>query len=92
MGFLDKAKEQAKQLGDEAKKLGEQAQQKLDEVQGNTNQGQPQAQPPGEPAVKYDKHGRPIEECLHLGVRCAQTSLRAAGGIEGQLRESNIGS
>jgi sugar/nucleoside kinase (ribokinase family) len=31
--------------------------------------------------------GWPIEECLRLGIRCARASLRAAGGIEGQLQE-----
>jgi hypothetical protein len=51
MGFLDKAKQ-----------LAEQAQQKLDEAQKNFNQsGSPQAQP-DEGAVKYDEHGRPIQE------------------------------
>jgi hypothetical protein len=51
MGFLDKAKQ-----------LAEQAQQKLDEAQKNFNQsGSPQAQP-GEGGVKYDEHGRPIQE------------------------------
>jgi hypothetical protein len=51
MGFLDKAKQ-----------LAEQAQQKLDEAQKNFNQsGSPQAQP-GEGGVRYDEHGRPIQE------------------------------
>jgi ribokinase len=31
--------------------------------------------------------GQSIEECLHLAVRCAQSSLGAAGGIEAQLKE-----
>jgi hypothetical protein len=51
MGFLDKAKQ-----------LAEQAQQKLDEAQKNFSQSEsPQAQP-GEGSVKYDDHGRPIQE------------------------------
>ncbi len=51
MGFMDKAKQ-----------LAEQAQQKLDEAQKNFNQsGSPQAQP-GEGGVKYDEHGRPIQD------------------------------
>ena len=51
MGFMDKAK-----------KLAEQAQQKLDEAQNQFNQGgstQPQGQGGG---VRYDSHGRPIEQ------------------------------
>jgi hypothetical protein len=49
MGFLDKAKQ-----------LAEQAQQKLDEAQKNFNQsGSPQA---GEGGVRYDEHGRPIQD------------------------------
>ena len=56
MGFLDKAKQ-----------LAEQAQQKLDEAQKNFNQSEsPQAQP-GEGAVKYDEHGRPIQEAEPAG-------------------------
>ena len=31
--------------------------------------------------------GREVDECLDLASRCATSSLRAAGGIEGQLRE-----
>jgi len=31
--------------------------------------------------------GRPIDECLELGHRCAVASLGARGGIQGQLRE-----
>ena len=57
MGFLDKAKQ-----------LAEQAQQKLDEAQKNFNQSEsPQAQP-GEGAVKYDEHGRPIQEAPPAGA------------------------
>jgi hypothetical protein len=51
MGFMDKAK-----------KLAEQAQEKLDEAQKNFNQsGSPQAEQPAQP-VRYDEHGRPIQE------------------------------
>jgi hypothetical protein len=52
MGFMDKAK-----------KMAEQAQQKLDEVQEQFNQGQkPGEHEKEQEAVRYDKHGRPIEE------------------------------
>ena len=51
MGFLDKAKQ-----------LAEQAQQKLDEGQQNFNQSaSPQAQAE-QGNVRYDEHGRPIQE------------------------------
>jgi hypothetical protein len=51
MGFMDKAK-----------KLAEQAQEKLDEAQKNFNQsGSPQADQPAQ-SVRYDAHGRPIQE------------------------------
>ena len=51
MGFMDKAK-----------KLAEQAQEKLDEAQKNFNQGDsPQAEQPAQ-TVRYDDHGRPIQE------------------------------
>ena len=50
MGFMDKAKQ-----------LAEQAQQKLDETQKNFNKpNSPEGQPEG--GVKYDDHGRPIQE------------------------------
>ena len=55
MGFMDKAK-----------KLAEQAQQKLDETQKNFNKS-PQAEP-GQGGVKYDEHGRPIEEATPAGT------------------------
>jgi hypothetical protein len=51
MGFLDKAK-----------KMAEQAQAKLDEVQTQFNDGQGGAAAGGEPAVEYDKHGRPVPQ------------------------------
>ncbi len=51
MGFMDKAK-----------KLAEQAQEKLDDAQKNFNQSaSPQADQPAQ-AVRYDAHGRPIQE------------------------------
>jgi hypothetical protein len=50
MGFMDKAK-----------KLAEQAQEKLDEAQKNFNKSDgPQA--PAGGGVRYDDHGRPIQE------------------------------
>jgi hypothetical protein len=51
MGFMDKAK-----------KLAEQAQEKLDEAQKNFNQSaSPQADQSAQ-TVRYDDHGRPIQE------------------------------
>src|SRR4051812_11528029 len=50
MGFMDKAK-----------KMAEQAQTKLDEVQKQFNEGQQQGHGAGDPAVAYDKHGRPAD-------------------------------
>ena len=45
---------------DKAKKLAEQAQEKLDEAQKNFNKAEsPEAQPGG---VRYDDHGRPIQQ------------------------------
>jgi hypothetical protein len=52
MGFMDKAK-----------KLAEQAQEKLDEAQKNFNKGKGSSgSQPAEGGVKYDEHGRPIQE------------------------------
>ena len=52
MGFMDKAK-----------KLAEQAQQKLDETQSQFNQKQGGQTPPQQGEnVRYDEHGRPIED------------------------------
>ena len=57
MGFMDKAK-----------KLAEQAQQKLDETQKNFNQSKsPESQPQGD-AVRYDEHGRPIQDAPPAGA------------------------
>ena len=50
MGFMDKAK-----------KLAEQAQEKLDEAQKNFNKPQ-ESQAPAGGGVRYDDHGRPIQE------------------------------
>jgi hypothetical protein len=56
MGFMDKAK-----------KLAEQAQEKLDEAQKNFNKSDsPQSEPQGD-AVKYDEHGRPIQDAPPAG-------------------------
>jgi hypothetical protein len=47
---------------DKAKQLAEQAQQKLDEAQKNFNQG---GSTPGQDAgegVRYDEHGRPVQD------------------------------
>jgi hypothetical protein len=60
MGFLDKAKQ-----------LADQAQQKLDEAQKNFNQSaSPEAQA-GDGAVRYDEHGRPIQEAPPTGEAAA---------------------
>jgi hypothetical protein len=57
MGFMDKAKQ-----------LAEQAQQKLDEAQKNFNKsGSPQSEP-CEGGVRYDEHGRPIQETPPAGA------------------------
>lgn len=57
MGFLDKAKEQAKQLADQAQK-------KIDEAQDKFNERQQQSgsQPSEGAPVTYDEHGRPVEK------------------------------
>lgn len=52
MGFMDKAK-----------KLAEQAQEKLDEAQTQFNQKQGGQDQPGQGSnVRYDEHGRPIQD------------------------------
>jgi hypothetical protein len=51
MGFMDKAK-----------KLAEQAQQKLDEAQESFNQNASPQHTPDQGSVRYDEHGRPIQE------------------------------
>jgi hypothetical protein len=70
MGFMDKAKQAAQNaqkeggLLDKAKQAAQQAQEKLDETQKNFNKQQADsaAPPAGDPAVEYDKHGRPIQQ------------------------------
>jgi hypothetical protein len=67
MGFMDKAK-----------KLAEQAQQKLDETQKNFNKSSsPEGQPQGE-GVKYDEHGRPIQEAPPAGATAPPAAEPAA--------------
>jgi hypothetical protein len=67
MGFIDKAKQ-----------LAEQAQQKLDEAQKNFNQSNsPESQPQGD-AVKYDEHGRPIQEPTPAGATAPPAAEPAA--------------
>jgi hypothetical protein len=51
MGFMDKAK-----------KLAEQAQQKLDEAQDSFNQNASPQHTPDPGGVRYDEHGRPIQD------------------------------
>jgi hypothetical protein len=51
MGFMDKAK-----------KLAEQAQEKLDEAQKNFNEKQDTGSQPAQGGVRYDEHGRPIQD------------------------------
>ena len=71
MGFMDKAK-----------KLAEQAQQKLDETQKNFNQSNsPESQPQGE-SVKYDEHGRPIQDAPPAGATPPPAAEPAAPAAE----------
>jgi hypothetical protein len=57
MGFMEKAKQ-----------LAEQAQQKLDETQKNFNKSNsPDGEPQGD-TVRYDEHGRPIQEAPPAGA------------------------
>jgi hypothetical protein len=67
MGFMDKAKQ-----------LAEQAQQKLDETQKNFNKSKsPEGQPEGG-GVKFDEHGRPIEEPPPAGATAPPAAEPAA--------------
>src|SRR5919107_1400179 len=66
MGFMDKAK-----------KLAEQAQEKLDEAQKNFNQGG--SEQPTQGGVRYDEHGRPIQQ----ETPAAATPPPAAAPAEG---------
>jgi hypothetical protein len=63
---------------DKAKQLAEQAQQKLDEAQKNFNKSDsPESQPQGD-AVKYDEHGRPIQEATPAGATAPPAAEPAA--------------
>jgi hypothetical protein len=67
MGFMDKAKQ-----------LAEQAQQKLDEAQKNMNKSStPEGQPQGD-GVKYDEHGRPVQEAPPAGATAPPPAEPAA--------------
>ena len=67
MGFMDKAK-----------KLAEQAQEKLDEAQKNFNKSDsPQAPAQGE-GVRYDEHGRPIQDAPPAGATAPPAAEPAA--------------
>jgi hypothetical protein len=67
MGFMDKAKQ-----------LAEQAQQKLDETQKNFNKSStPEGQPQGD-GVKYDDHGRPVQEAPPAGATAPPPAEPAA--------------
>ena len=71
MGFMDKAKQ-----------LAEQAQQKLDETQKNFNKSStPEGQPEGG-GVKYDEHGRPIQEAPPAGATAPPAAEPAAPAAE----------
>jgi hypothetical protein len=76
MGFMDKAK-----------KLAEQAQQKLDEAQQNFNQSaSPQADAP-QTGVRYDEHGRPIQEAEPAQPPPAPDPAEPAAAEEPQAAE-----
>ena len=71
MGFMDKAKQ-----------LAEQAQQKLDETQKNFNKSStPEGQPEGG-GVKYDEHGRPIQDAPPAGATAPPAAEPAAPAAE----------
>jgi hypothetical protein len=71
VGFMDKAKQ-----------LAEQAQQKLDETQKNFNKsGSPDDGAQGE-TVKYDEHGRPIQEAPPAGATAPPAAEPAAPAAE----------
>jgi hypothetical protein len=77
MGFMDKAKQ-----------LAEQAQQKLDEAQKNFKQSSsPESQPQGD-AVKYDEHGRPIQEATPAGATAPPAAEPAAPAAEPAAEEA----
>jgi hypothetical protein len=58
--FLGPTRENRMGFMDKAKKLAEQAQEKLDEAQKNFNKPDSPQAPAG--GVRYDEHGRPIEQ------------------------------
>jgi hypothetical protein len=67
MGFMDKAK-----------KLAEQAQEKLDEAQKNFNKpNSPESEGQGD-AVRYDEHGRPIQDEPPAGATAPPAAEPAA--------------
>jgi hypothetical protein len=78
MGFMDKAK-----------KLAEQAQEKLDEAQKNFNKRDSQQAQPGEGGVKYDEHGRPIEQAPPAGAT-APPAAEPATPPPGEAPESPV--
>jgi hypothetical protein len=92
MGFLDKAKQRAQEAQrkleesgaiDKAKHAAQQAQQKLDEKQNQFNQGQGGQQQPGGTPVRYDKHGRPIQDETPAGATpppSGEPAAPSAGG------------
>ena len=67
MGFMDKAKQ-----------LAEQAQQKLDETQKNFNKSNSPDAPQQGDGVKYDEHGRPIQEAPPAGATAPPAAEPAA--------------
>jgi hypothetical protein len=67
MGFLDKAKQ-----------LAEQAQQKLDETQKNFNKSSSPEGQTQDDGVKYDEHGRPIQEAPPAGATAPPAAEPAA--------------
>jgi len=79
MGFMDKAKQ-----------LAEQAQQKLDETQKNFNKSStPEGQPEGG-GVKYDEHGRPIQEAPPAGATAPPAAEPAAPAAEPAAPEAGL--
>ncbi len=67
MGFMDKAKQ-----------LAEQAQQKLDETQKNFNKSTAPDSPQQGDGVKYDEHGRPIQDAPPAGATAPPAAEPAA--------------
>ena len=75
MGFMDKAKQ-----------LAEQAQQKLDETQKNFNKSNSPDAPQGD-GVKYDEHGRPIQEAPPAGATAPPAAEPAAPAAAGRAAD-----